>query len=135
MSGSWLWAKKFAKVIVRNTVYVRLVFHFCVPTGILHWIESIIESKTLTMVWYSASSDVEEGRKQGLPGQSVPEGVVRDNTSAAFVQVGTCSADEISGVTQRRSGGTIGSGIVTDREKYWGNYFLQQLPLPKNSLN
>eukprot|EP00971_Amphidinium_carterae_P174326 3455663-Amphidinium_carterae.1 len=78
-------------------------------------------------VWYSASSDVENGPKQVatcsrggvfgvpeqlsvtpsdqvLPGQSVPEDVVRDDTSAALVQVGTFSAGEVLGVAQRRSG-------------------------------
>eukprot|EP00971_Amphidinium_carterae_P327245 6458471-Amphidinium_carterae.1 len=49
--------------------------------------------------WHSASSDVEEGRKQNnfsvgpsdrvLPGQSVPEGVLCDivNTSAALARL------------------------------------------------
>eukprot|EP00971_Amphidinium_carterae_P098167 1942057-Amphidinium_carterae.1 len=41
-----------------------------------------------------------------LPGQSVPEGVLRDNTSAVFGQVGTCSAGDVLGVTHWRSGGT-----------------------------
>eukprot|EP00971_Amphidinium_carterae_P240137 4767694-Amphidinium_carterae.1 len=40
-------------------------------------------------------------------------------------------------VSRNRSKLTIGSGIVTDREKQCGNYFLQplQLPLLKNTLN
>eukprot|EP00971_Amphidinium_carterae_P328670 6460663-Amphidinium_carterae.1 len=68
--------------------------------------------------WCSASSDVEEGHKQVvtcspdvleqlsvsptdqvLPGQLVPKGVLRDNTSAVFGQAGTCSA-----LNQRASG-------------------------------
>eukprot|EP00971_Amphidinium_carterae_P131890 2612603-Amphidinium_carterae.1 len=40
-----------------------------------------------------------------LPGQSVAEGVLCDNTSAAFGQVGTCSLREVLDVTLRRSGG------------------------------
>eukprot|EP00971_Amphidinium_carterae_P311414 6189502-Amphidinium_carterae.1 len=55
LSGNWLWVKELAKVIVRNTVFVRLVFHH----------SSLDREQTDDdEVWYSASSDVEEGRKQ-----------------------------------------------------------------------
>eukprot|EP00971_Amphidinium_carterae_P220519 4377917-Amphidinium_carterae.1 len=95
--------------------------------------ESLQRKRCRTRFWkgsfstQSASSDVEEEPKQvgtcsrggvlgvpeqlsvspsdqELPGQSVPEDVVHDNTSAAFVQVGTFSAGEVLGVAQRRSG-------------------------------
>eukprot|EP00971_Amphidinium_carterae_P267674 5310069-Amphidinium_carterae.1 len=82
----------------------RLGFHSCVPTGSLHW----IESRTLTTrsgtplrlrwkraltgcnlftgpFWCTRQLSVSPS-DQELPGQSVPEGVVRDNTSAASVQ-------------------------------------------------
>eukprot|EP00971_Amphidinium_carterae_P102425 2027861-Amphidinium_carterae.1 len=93
--------KQFAKVIVRNTVFARLVLRFCVPTAILH----LVESKPMTMRCGTLlHQPLKKGRKtvpeqlsvspwdQVLPGQSVPEGVLRDNTSAIFGQAGTCSA-------------------------------------------
>eukprot|EP00971_Amphidinium_carterae_P254299 5048308-Amphidinium_carterae.1 len=43
---------------------------------------------------------------QEVPSPTFPVGVVRDNTSADSVQVGTCSVGEFFGVPQRRSGVT-----------------------------